>query len=94
MNRQPDFNRLARCYRWLERLTFGDALWRCRCAFLDETRSSRVALALGDGDGRFTARLLEVNPTIHVDAVDSSDAMLRELLRNARAKAPATRILR
>lgn len=83
MNRQPNFNRLARSYRWMERLTFGNALWRCRCAFLDEMRGAAVAVALGDGDGRFTARLLAVNPTIHVDTVDSSDAMLRQLLRNA-----------
>ena len=85
MSRQPNFNRLARCYRWLERLTFGNALWRCRCAFLDKTQSAGVALTLGDGDGRFTARLLEENRTIHVDAVDSSDAMLGELVRNTGA---------
>jgi cyclopropane fatty-acyl-phospholipid synthase-like methyltransferase len=83
MNRQPNFNRLARCYRWMEQVTFGKALGRCRCAFLDDTLDSGAALALGDGDGRFTARLLDANPTIRVDAVDLSDAMLRQLLHNA-----------
>jgi cyclopropane fatty-acyl-phospholipid synthase-like methyltransferase len=38
---------------------------------------------LGDGDGRFTARLLKANPNVQVDAVDASKAMLRELRRNA-----------
>jgi cyclopropane fatty-acyl-phospholipid synthase-like methyltransferase len=83
MSRLANFDPLARWYRRLEQLTFGTALWRCRCAFLDELHDRRNALALGDGDGRFTARLLKANLDVRVDAVDSSDAMLRELQRNA-----------
>ena len=85
MNSAPSFDRLAPFYRWLELATFGSALWRCRCHFLDELRECRRALVLGDGDGRFTARLLEVNPTVEVDAVDGSPAMLGALLERAGA---------
>lgn len=75
----PNFNRLARVYRWMEWLTFGPFLHRCRCAFLASLTQRRRALILGDGDGRFTARLLEVNSAIEIDAVDASEAMLRQL---------------
>jgi ubiquinone/menaquinone biosynthesis C-methylase UbiE len=63
----------------MEWLTFGPFLTRCRLAFLDELRSRKSALVLGDGDGRFTAQLLHVNPRIEVEAVDASEAMLRQL---------------
>ena len=74
-----NFDRVARPYRWMEYLTFGSAIWRCRTHFLSQLANSRNALALGDGDGRFTAALLEANPHLHVNAVDSSAAMLRLL---------------
>ena len=83
MNRFPNFDRLAGVYRWMEMATFGRALWRCRCLFLDELRNCRTALVLGDGDGRFTARLLQENPHVRVEVIDTSKAMLRALLRNA-----------
>jgi len=79
----PDFSRLARLYRWMEWLTFGPFLQRCRCAFLSSLAERRHALVLGDGDGRFTARLLSSNSTIKVDAVDASEAMLSQLTRRA-----------
>ena len=80
----PDFNRLAHTYRWMEWLSFGPFLWRCRCHFLPQLHSHRRALVLGDGDGRFTARLLAENSEITLDAVDVSSAMVRELIRRAR----------
>ena len=79
----PNFDRLARVYRWMELLTFGPWLERCRCAFLGDLTGCRRAAVLGDGDGRFTAQLLRVHPTIEIDAVDLSAAMLRTLLRRA-----------
>jgi ubiquinone/menaquinone biosynthesis C-methylase UbiE len=85
MNRTPDFDPLARIYRWMEYLTFGRALERCRCAFLAEMAWAENALLIGDGDGRFAARLLNMNRTIHIDAVDLSPAMLRSLSANAGA---------
>jgi SAM-dependent methyltransferase len=79
----PDFDRLALAYRWMEWLTFGPFLSRCRCAFLGRLTHCRGALVLGDGDGRFTARLLAHNPAVLVDAVDASPAMLSQLGRRA-----------
>lgn len=79
----PNFDRLAGVYRWMEWLSFGGRLWRCRCAFLPEIRTPRRALVLGDGDGRFTARLLRENPRVRVDAIDLSPAMLASLMERA-----------
>lgn len=79
----PNFDRLAGLYLWMELLTFGPLLWRCRCAWLPELAHARRALILGDGDGRFTARLLRENQAVEVDAVDISPAMLRALERRA-----------
>jgi ubiquinone/menaquinone biosynthesis C-methylase UbiE len=79
----PNFNRLAHIYRWGELLSFGPFLHRCRCAFLDRLSDRRRALVLGDGDGRFTVRLLRENPEIRIDAVDASSTMLEKLFRSA-----------
>ena len=83
LTRIVNFDRLARPYRWLEYLSFGRALERCRFALLPELASTgerptaaRVLL-YGDGDGRFLQRLLTAYPALEVDAVDSSAAMLR-----------------
>jgi SAM-dependent methyltransferase len=83
----PNFDRLARLYRWMEAFSFGPFLWRCRTAFLPELTNCRRALILGDGDGRFTARLLRENPEITVLAVDASPAMLASLRRRCAAHA-------
>ena len=91
MNQPPDFNRLARLYRWMELITFGPFLARARFTFLQKLTVSRRALILGDGDGRFTARLLRANPDIQIDAVDASPAMLRTLLRRAGSNAARVR---
>ena len=82
-NSAPNFNRLAGIYRWMEWFTFGPFLHRCRCTFLSRLAHSEDALILGDGDGRFTARLLRANPQIRILAIDGSSAMLRALTRRA-----------
>jgi SAM-dependent methyltransferase len=79
----PNFDRLARPYRWLEYLSFGPLLQRTRTHFFSQLASCRNALVLGDGDGRFTAALLRANQQIGVHAVDLSPAMLRTLTRAA-----------
>jgi SAM-dependent methyltransferase len=87
----PNFDRLAGVYRWMEALSFGPWLWRCRCAFLGEMKGRKRALVLGDGDGRFTARLLRENPVVEIDAVDISRAMLEGLVRRAGVSGPRVR---
>ena len=79
----PDFNRIARIYKWMEWLSFGPLLGRCRRAFLHQMASRHHALVIGDGDGRFTASLLHTNPIVQIEAVDASQAMLHELLHRA-----------
>jgi SAM-dependent methyltransferase len=78
-----NFDPVARSYRWMEYLSFGRSLMHCRNYFLPQLVSCRSALLLGDGDGRFLARLLVTNPGITADVVDTSAAMLRLLKRRA-----------
>lgn len=87
MPQAPDFNRLAPVYRWLEYLSFGPFLHRCRTSFLPELRHCRRALILGDGDGRFTAALLRASPAIRITAIDGSPAMLASLRKRCSAHA-------
>jgi SAM-dependent methyltransferase len=75
----PNFDRVARLYRPLEYLTLGRTLERCRLHLLPHLASRTRALVLGDGDGRFLAHLLQQNPLLHADAIDTSAAMLQVL---------------
>ncbi len=80
-------DRIASSYRWLEYLVFGQELERRRFHFLDDIAARRRALVLGDGDGRFLARLRALSDAC-IDYVDASAGML-EL---ACARAGADRI--
>ncbi len=79
----PNFDSLAQPYRWLEYLSFGPTLHRARIHFLPQLASRRHALVLGDGDGRFTAALLQNHPQVRVHAVDISPSMLAALQKAA-----------
>ncbi|MEO2090375.1 MAG: class I SAM-dependent methyltransferase, partial [Gemmataceae bacterium] len=79
----PRFDLLAPHYRWMEAVSFGRLLHRCRVALLDRMTDARRALVLGDGDGRFLRDLLAVNPRVTVDAIDGSRAMIAEAERRA-----------
>ncbi|MES2394051.1 MAG: class I SAM-dependent methyltransferase [Acidobacteriota bacterium] len=78
---QPNFDRVARIYRWAEYLALGPMLLHTREHFLPLLNASHRALVLGDGDGRFLAKLLRQNPTIEALAVDTSARMLQLLRR-------------
>ncbi len=92
----PNFDRVARLYRWAEYLALGPMLERTRLHHLDthslagvtSSRSHPRVLVLGDGDGRFTAALLAHNPRLKVHALDLSATMLT--LLHARAPAAQT----
>ena len=90
MTSDPNFNPIARPYRWLEYVTLGRALKRCRLHFLPALLNQKRALVIGDGDGRFLAALMASNPHIHADAVDTSATMLQ--LLSKRCEANATRL--
>jgi ubiquinone/menaquinone biosynthesis C-methylase UbiE len=79
--KQPNFDRVARLYRWAEYLTLGPLLQRTRTHFLPQLPPIHNALILGDGDGRFLAQLLRTQPTLQALAVDTSAAMLHLLRR-------------
>lgn len=83
-----NFDPIARPYRWMEYLSFGRALERCRFHFLPALAHCRCGLVLGDGDGRFVERLLVANPALHADVVDVSSAMLELLTRRSVATVP------
>ena len=86
-----NFDPIARPYRWLEYLTLGPALQRCRTHFLPQLLDRRHALVLGDGDGRFLAQLLATNHDLRADAVDTSATMLH-LLSQRCARITTTRL--
>ena len=88
----PNFNAIAPFYRWLEYLTLGRTLQRCRLHFLPSLLQQKNALILGDGDGRFTAALLARNPTIQATAIDTSASMLSLLRQRCEAANAATRL--
>lgn len=79
MSMPPNFDRLAKPYRWMEWMSFGPLLHRARTAFLGDLARARHALVLGDGDGRFTRDLLAFNPHIRVHTIDLSAGMLEQL---------------
>lgn len=79
-------------YRLMEYLSFGPMLELCRFAHLPPLASIRRALVIGDGDGRFAARLLAANASVQIDAVDASPAMLRQLRRRVTRQGAQTRV--
>ncbi len=83
---EPNFDRVARLYRWAEYLALGPLLTQTREHFLPALHATRQALVLGDGDGRFLAKLLLRVPGLGAQAVDTSAVMLR-LLQNRCARA-------
>ena len=74
-------DRIAPWYRWIEFAAFGPALMRRRLAFLGEIADAKRVLVVGEGDGRFLARLVEQNRNASIDYVDLSGRML-ELARH------------
>jgi SAM-dependent methyltransferase len=85
---EPNFNLIAKPYRWLEYFTLGKALENCRLHYLPQLLDRRHALVLGDGDGRFLAQLLKSNPHLQADAVDTSATMLQLLRQRCEAATP------
>jgi len=77
----PNFDRVARIYRWSEYLALGTLLEHTREYFLPQLLDRRKALVLGDGDGRFLAKLLQQDANLQAVAMDTSAAMLKLLAK-------------
>ncbi|MFP5226779.1 MAG: class I SAM-dependent methyltransferase [Acidobacteriota bacterium] len=90
--RPARFDRVARLYRAMEYLSFGPMLERCRFHHIPAVKGARRALVVGDGDGRFLARLLAAAPHLRADAVDGSSAMLHLLRRRIALQGDLRRI--
>src|SRR5579862_867263 len=73
-------DQIASSYRWLEYAAFGRELERARVDFLPHCEAARQVLILGEGDGRFLARLLQCNREASVVVIESSQRMI-ELAR-------------
>lgn len=67
---------IAGIYRWLEYAAFGLTLERARFDFLSHAAGARRVLILGEGDGRFLARLLRCNLDASIAVVESSSRMI------------------
>jgi len=79
------FDTLAPYYRNLELILAGNLLQRCRTSFLAETATSRHALLLGEGPGRFLVELLRTNPRVRVTCIERSPRMIEEARRRLNA---------
>lgn len=75
------FDRVATCYHWLERITFGARLQATRTALLPALADRQRVLILGEGDGRFLAALCQSNPSSQIVVIDQSQRMI-ELARD------------
>jgi ubiquinone/menaquinone biosynthesis C-methylase UbiE len=87
-----NFDRIAQHYQWMEALSFGTKLQRCRTCYLRELHEAKSVLIFGEGDGRFVKELLLSNQQVCVDVVDSSAKMLE--LTKKRACGPGSRATR
>ncbi|MEM9026705.1 MAG: class I SAM-dependent methyltransferase [Verrucomicrobiota bacterium] len=78
------FGKLARPYKFLERIFLGHALEELRFCFLErpEVQAAQTILILGEGDGRFLKTALEKLPRASFQVVDFSPGMLE--VANAR----------
>ena len=70
---KPNYRFIARAYAWCERAVFGEALQRCRSAFINDL-PQRV-LSIGEGDGRFSEALLKAHPEVELEIVEPDAAM-------------------
>ena len=70
------FDRVARSFRLLETIAFGQSLQRARVRWLETIPRPQRVLILGEGNGRFLCELLRVHPKIDVDCIDASERML------------------
>jgi ubiquinone/menaquinone biosynthesis C-methylase UbiE len=71
------FDLVARHYRWLEAITFGNALQRARTCWIDTIARPKRTLIVGEGDGRFLCALVRAHPKIDVDCIDASEVMVQ-----------------
>lgn len=80
------FDLLAPYYRPMETVLAGGMMQRCRTAFLTETKTSKRALVLGEGPGKFLTELLLANSKVTVTCIEQSPRMIDAARRSLRAR--------
>jgi hypothetical protein len=70
------FDLLAPFYQFIESVSVGGLLQRCRTAFLDEIPAPRRVLLAGEGHGRFLTECARRFPDARIVVVDASERML------------------
>jgi ubiquinone/menaquinone biosynthesis C-methylase UbiE len=71
-----NFDRVARHYRWLETLVFGNRLQEARVAFIGQIRAPRRVLIAGEGNGRFLGEFVRAHPAAEIDCIEASARMI------------------
>lgn len=79
------FGRLTRLYQLLELIAFGNSLAQARRAFIQDLKTCRNILILGEGDGRFLLQLSKHNPTARIECIDLSAKMLNKTKERLKA---------
>jgi len=79
------FDVLAPHYRWMELVSAGEKLQRCRTAFLSRVPKANNILILGEGNGRFLLECRRQFPRALITVVDASARMI-ELARKRLAR--------
>lgn len=72
-----NFDPVARWYSLLEMVAFGGALQRCRTALMDEVKTAKRVLIVGEGNGRFLEAFLQSNPVAKITVIDASQRMIK-----------------
>lgn len=75
------FDLLAPHYRWMEWLSAGGKLQRCRTAFLEALSPPAKVLIYGEGNGRFLVELCRRFPQAQVTVADASAGMIAQARR-------------
>jgi ubiquinone/menaquinone biosynthesis C-methylase UbiE len=70
------FDVIAPHYRWMEFVSAGDKLQRCRTTFLTRIPPVKKILILGEGNGRFLLECRRQFPNATITVVDASGRMI------------------
>ena len=90
------FDTLAPFYTWMEHLSAGGKLQRCRTAYLESVPEPRHILTLGEGHGPFLAACRARFPQAHIVVAEGSARMIqqaRRRLAKARLDSPLVELV-
>ncbi len=74
-----NFDRIAPCYSFLEKIAFGEALQSARTHYLNFLAERRNVLLLGEGRGRLLRVLMDCNKDTQICVVEPSFSMFRTM---------------